>query len=104
MTDFTPTKRILEAKLRELVARADEIDDDLSQPPDDDWGDNAVESEDDEVLEKVGCVTLDEIRQVRLALAQIDQGTYGVCMSCGGSINKDRLKALPFATKCIQCS
>jgi DnaK suppressor protein len=104
MTDFSVAKKHLEAKLRELTARAEEIEDDLSQPPVGDWGDNAVESEDDEVLEKVGGVTMQEMRQVKLALSQIADGTYGVCMACGSSIKRERLRAMPHATKCVKCS
>lgn len=104
MTDFARIKALLGEKLRELTARADEIDDDLSQPGDDDWEENAVESADDEVLQSVGDITLDEIRQVKHALAQIEAGNYGLCTACGGSIAKQRLEALPYATKCVKCS
>jgi len=104
MPDIAKIKAGLEAKLKELTARAEEIDDDLSKPADDDWEEHATESEDDEVLEKVGDVTLDEIRQIKYALSQIEAGSYGLCAKCGGSIGKERLEALPFATNCIQCS
>ncbi len=40
---------------------------------------------------------------VETALAKIDAGTYGVCASCGKSIEAARLKALPHATLCIAC-
>ena len=104
MTDVAKIKTNLEAKLRELTARAGQIDDELSQTGDDDWAEQATESEDDEVLEEVGEVTLDEIREVKLALSRIDAGKYGVCAKCGSSIAKERLKALPYATKCVNCS
>ncbi len=94
----------LEAKLKELTARVDEIDDDLSRPLDDDWEESAAESEGDEVLEKVGEATVDELRQVKHALSLLDAGKYGTCTSCGGAIAKERLAALPYATKCVKCS
>jgi RNA polymerase-binding protein DksA len=37
------------------------------------------------------------------ALARIDEGTYGVCMSCGHPIAPERLEARPWATLCIDC-
>ena len=37
------------------------------------------------------------------ALARIDGGTYGTCESCGGSIDPERLEAIPYATLCIEC-
>jgi RNA polymerase-binding transcription factor DksA len=104
MTDFVMVRAKLEARLRELTTRAQDIDDDLSQLGDDDWQESAVESEDDEVLEEIGEAALDEIRQIKFALSCIDAGSYGVCTSCGRSIAKQRLAALPYATKCVKCS
>jgi DnaK suppressor protein len=43
---------------------------------------------------------LDELED---ALTRIEQGTYGVCESCGGKIAKVRLTAKPFARLCIAC-
>ena len=37
------------------------------------------------------------------ALARIDDGTYGVCESCGQPIGKARLEACPRATLCVTC-
>ena len=39
----------------------------------------------------------------RAALARIDDGSYGVCASCGQPIGKARLKAFPRATLCVAC-
>jgi len=39
----------------------------------------------------------------RSALARIDDGTYGVCASCGQPIGKARLQAFPRATLCVKC-
>jgi DnaK suppressor protein len=37
------------------------------------------------------------------ALERVDNGTYGICRSCGGEISKPRLEAVPHATQCIKC-
>ena len=37
------------------------------------------------------------------AIRRVDEGTYGACESCGGAIELPRLKALPFAKKCMTC-
>ena len=37
------------------------------------------------------------------ALARIDEGTFGVCASCGQAIGKARLQAFPRATLCVTC-
>jgi RNA polymerase-binding protein DksA len=41
--------------------------------------------------------------QVNDALEKFDKGTYGLCEDCGDKIDRARLKALPYATLCIQC-
>ena len=84
--------------------RTQEIDEELSEPGDDDWSESAVESQNDEVLEEVGNLAVDEIREIRAALSKIDAGTYGICASCGGKIARKRLEALPYATTCIDCA
>jgi RNA polymerase-binding transcription factor len=40
---------------------------------------------------------------VDAALARLDAGTYGRCMSCGSPIAAERLEALPWAALCIDC-
>jgi DnaK suppressor protein len=37
------------------------------------------------------------------ALARMDDGTFGVCTSCGQAIGKARLQAFPRATLCVTC-
>ena len=104
MTNISETKLLLQTRLQELTARAETIDDDLSEPADDDWDEEAVEAAGDEVLEEVGEVTLKEIAQIKLALSQIEAGKYGDCTKCGEPIPKARLEALPYATNCVQCA
>jgi DnaK suppressor protein len=43
------------------------------------------------------------LAQNERALARIDEGTYGVCESCGQPIGKARLQAFPRATLCVPC-
>jgi RNA polymerase-binding transcription factor len=37
------------------------------------------------------------------ALARLDEGTYGRCADCGQPIAPERLEALPWAARCIDC-
>ena len=37
------------------------------------------------------------------AIERLDNGTYGVCESCGNPIGKLRLQAAPRATLCVTC-
>jgi len=43
------------------------------------------------------------IGKIKDALERIDQGTYGICESCGEDISDERLKARPVTTLCIEC-
>jgi DnaK suppressor protein len=43
------------------------------------------------------------LNQIERALSRIDDGTYGVCESCGKAIGKGRLQAFPRATLCVSC-
>lgn len=43
------------------------------------------------------------LEQNRHALERIDEGTYGICESCGNPIGKLRLQAYPRATLCMSC-
>ena len=41
--------------------------------------------------------------RVRAALERLDEGSYGQCESCDGDISTARLKALPWASRCLSC-
>ena len=45
----------------------------------------------------------DMLDQIERALARIENGTYGICESCGNPIGKGRLQAFPRATLCVSC-
>lgn len=94
----------LEARLAELAGRVVGIEEDLRQPLDDDFGDQAIELADDEALEGVDAVLRAEAAQVRAALGRIAAGTYGTCTNCGAEIPRARLEAQPVATRCVQCA
>ena len=46
---------------------------------------------------------LETLRQVDAALDRLDAGRYGRCAECGEEIAAARLKALPFAVRCLDC-
>ncbi len=43
------------------------------------------------------------LRQVRIALSRIQDGSYGTCIECEWAISPKRLAAVPWAARCIQC-
>ena len=55
---------------------------------------------------EIGIGTSLEVTEQRLlrALAKLDEGSYGVCDSCGGPIAPARLEAAPESVLCIDCA
>jgi DnaK suppressor protein len=104
MDDYTTIAEQLRARLAQLTSRSEEIEADLRQPLDADFSEQAVDLSDDEALEGVDEVLRAEARQVQLALARIENGTYGICAQCGEPIARERLEARPIATRCITCA
>ena len=43
------------------------------------------------------------LENVTAALARLDAGDYGICHECEEEISEKRLRALPFATRCLAC-
>jgi DnaK suppressor protein len=43
------------------------------------------------------------LQEIDAALARIEEGTFGTCERCGEPIAEERLEAMPYATKCIDC-
>lgn len=88
-----------------LLDRIQRIENDKirKEPIPQDFAEQAVAVENDEVLDALDEVELKELKQINLALQALDRGNYGMCSECGIDIGEKRLAALPFATKCINC-
>jgi DnaK suppressor protein len=59
-----------------------------------------------DLLQSVGIKMVD-IRQEELikmdeAERKLKEGTYGICEECGKEISEERLRALPYAIRCIE--
>ncbi len=44
-----------------------------------------------------------ELERIEKAITRIEAGSYGQCEVCGKVIPMTRLKAIPWATRCINC-
>jgi RNA polymerase-binding protein DksA len=104
MPDAAEARARLESRLAELEDRLSRIEGDLSELPDADSSERAVQMEDDEALEAQAAVISDDIASVRRALDRIDEGAYGECVRCGNEIAAGRLEARPEAALCIECA
>lgn len=59
-----------------------------------------IESGIESMLTQQKSETIDRINN---ALLRLTEGTYGLCIDCGEEIEQKRLRALPFAVRCMDC-
>ena len=43
------------------------------------------------------------LSSILASLDRIDAGTFGTCVECGKHIPEERLKAIPYASRCVAC-
>ena len=98
-------KHLLTQWLEELLNRADDTVEELS-----DSQDNFADPLDRASVESDRIWTLrirDRksilINKIRLSLEDIDTGEFGICEDCGEDISIERLKARPVTSYCIGC-
>ncbi|MGI9284926.1 MAG: TraR/DksA family transcriptional regulator [Pseudomonadales bacterium] len=69
-----------------------------------DFAEQAVEVENNQVVEYLDDEAKAELAQIDKALLRLENGEYGICSNCQGEINEARLKAIPFSLLCIDCA
>jgi RNA polymerase-binding protein DksA len=104
MKDYEEVRHNLIDMLEDLDDRLAKITHDVKEPLDKDFEEQATQAENDEVLDNLGNAARTEIELVKQALARIDNGRYGLCEVCGEPIGKERLKAIPYSSRCIKCA
>lgn len=107
MTDTTSPREALTARLAQLTAREAGIQKHLRGEDgrnDADFSDRVAYTEMDEVLEGLDDSARAEIDAIRAALGRLDDGTYGICLSCGDAIQPGRLAAMPHVALCVDCA
>lgn len=80
----------------------------LEDATDEDGNDSHLADSATETLDREIGLTLEDnadhlLEAISGALERLDAGTYGRCVSCGKAIAEERLDALPYASKCIDC-
>lgn len=68
-----------------------------------DTGDNATSALQEFESLHVAEMEVQELKKIDGAVRRIDAGTFDVCEECGGRIGRERLRALPHATLCVDC-
>jgi RNA polymerase-binding protein DksA len=97
----------LERRRAELVNRSTRVERDLShsaEPLVQDFADQALQRQNDETLAAIGRAAAEELQQIDRALERIAQGRYGLCNECGRPIADERLRAAPYASRCVECA
>ena len=106
-SEFEAVREKLLQQKQELLARAAKVRADITRssgPLDKDFAEQVVQMENDAVLAGISEATAAELAQINRALAQIEQGSYGICSQCGQPIGERRLQALPYSDRCITCA
>ena len=93
--DHQQIKRTLLARKEELLERHSRIARKTrhrEEPLPQDFAEQAVELENQELLEALDAEVAEELRQISRALLRIDSGEYAYCTSCGEGIPAARLE------------
>ncbi|GGX66004.1 dimethylmenaquinone methyltransferase [Tateyamaria omphalii] len=96
-------KALVQACLTELGVRLLEITNELDYPEFKDLGEQAMDLENDEVLEGLGLAAQKEMVLLQAALTCIEDGAYCACQACGGPTSDARLQAVPHTVLCRNC-
>lgn len=104
--DLEQLKQILEEEKRKIQRHLEDISDssvaDIETPSGDSVDLASLEINQNS-LAKVGKREVNHLKKVDVALAKIEEGTYGECEECGEQIAVARLLARPVAQLCIDC-
>jgi DnaK suppressor protein len=104
MAGYEALRAELLTRIDVLSKRAHQIAADLRKVGNQDWVERATEQENDEVLDRLDGMTRAEVAELQKAVERIDNGTYGRCAACGGTISYARLEALPSTAVCVACA
>lgn len=100
-------QELLEALRDELVERVDRYKVHkmrLENPLDRDMEEQAIELENEDVIDALEEEAEEELGQVLHALERIEEGEGELCERCGEPIAPQRLEAIPYATLCVDCA
>lgn len=91
-------------RIVELQQRISAIHHDFADGRDADWAEQAGERENEEVLNALESEAKIEIQHLSNAITRMENGSYGICQTCGEDIARQRLAVQPAATNCIKCA
>jgi len=95
---------LLKDKQVQLTKRIAAIEADFHKGRSQDFAEQATETENDGVLDEIHHEAKAELKLVIIALQRLDSGIYGQCEECDEPIKAERLLALPYTARCINCA
>jgi len=104
---MTDRKQALEGLRDELIARLERYrahKERQAGPLDKDMEEQAIEVENEDVIDTLEAEATKELKQVMHALSRIEAGKGEQCEGCGEAIDPRRLAALPYTTRCRACA
>jgi RNA polymerase-binding transcription factor DksA len=60
-------------------------------------------AEQQDLFARVDALARVALEEIDAALARLDAGTYGRCVTCGADIPDERLDAMPATAHCVSC-
>lgn len=69
-----------------------------------DFAEQAVEREDDDVVQYLDVEAREKLIKIKDALNRIDHKQYDICGECGKEINEARLLLIPYTSLCVKCA
>jgi DnaK suppressor protein len=109
-TRHVELKRILEERRREILSEVQEKMRDVRTEGASGEGKgvlDAAETSEADIQDDIEFALLqmkaETLQRIEEALARHVEGTYGYCFECGEEISERRLRALPFAVRCVEC-
>lgn len=103
--DLDAAKKTLLQLKEEYQTRIDTIADHIQNPQDDlnkDWEDQAISIRQNDTRQLLAAEARQNLIYVNDALSRIENGDYTECEVCGEPIQEQRLKAVPYATLCME--
>jgi DnaK suppressor protein len=103
--DLDYFKELLTNRLEELLSQADDTVSGMTAPKENfpDPTDRASLEADRNFMLRIRDRESKLIKKIKKTLNRIENGTFGICETCGDDIGIKRLKARPVTTQCIEC-
>ena len=89
--------------LKQLAQESDEFNELIQDIKAKDLADIAADDIDRKTLEVLSTQELLRLQLIESAMGRLENGHYGICMSCSKKIPKERLEAIPYSFLCVEC-